>query len=148
MESPEMPADAPTLRTGNGHGKVRLLTRSSLDGRTVAAKQFDAIAQGIAADLRSELTGRARLSTVQRHLIEAFAGCAIVLQAINARILLGESVDISDQSQAASTLVRLASRLGVRPVVVEAIDEASPEWLRTLQATPSPTLSREDAADE
>jgi hypothetical protein len=149
MESPaEMPADAPTLRTGNGHGKVRLLTRSSLDGRTVAAKQFDAIAEGIAADLRSELAGRARLSTVQRHLIEAFAGTALTLQAINARILLGEEVDLTDQSQAVSALVRLASRLGVRPVVVEAIDEASPEWLRSLEATPTPSLSREDAGDE
>jgi hypothetical protein len=96
------------MRAGNGRGKIRLLTRQSLDGRTKARKQFDAIAQGIASDL-----GEKDLSTVQRHLIEAFAGCAIVLQAINARILLGEPVDIADQSSAASTLVRLAARIGV-----------------------------------
>jgi hypothetical protein len=110
MESAaEIPRDAPTMRAGNGRGKVRLLTRQSLDGRTRARKQFDAIAEGIAADLG----GEDRLSTVQRHLVEAFAGCCIVLQTLNARILLGEPVDIADQSSAASTLVRIASRIGV-----------------------------------
>jgi hypothetical protein len=97
------------MRAGNGRGKVRLLTRQSLDGRTKARKQFDAIAEGIADDLG----GSKELSTVQRHLVEAFAGCAIVLQALNARILLGEPVDIADQSSAASTLVRIATRLGI-----------------------------------
>jgi hypothetical protein len=109
----EVHRDAPTMRAGNGRGKIRLLTRSSLDGRTRARKQFDAIAEGIAADLG----GEDRLSTVQRHLVEAFAGCAVVLQAINARILLGEAVDIADQSSAASTLVRLASRIGIGRIV-------------------------------
>jgi hypothetical protein len=109
------------MRAGNGRGKVRLLTRQSLDGRTKARKQFDAIAEGIAADLG----GEDRLSTVQHHLVEAFAGCAIVLQAINARILLGEPVDISDQSSAASTLVRIASRIGIDrvPRLVQSPDE-------------------------
>jgi hypothetical protein len=104
--------DAAPMRTGNGRGKVRLLTRQSLDGRTKARKQFDTIAGGIAADLG----GEDRLSTVQRHLVEAFAGCAVVLQAINARILLGEEVDITDQASAASTLVRLAQRIGINRV--------------------------------
>jgi hypothetical protein len=105
----EIPRDTLKMRSGNGRGKVRLLTRSSLDGRTRARKQFDAIAEGIAVDLG----GSGQLSTVQRHLVEAFAGCAIVLQAINARILLGEPVDIADQASAASVLVRLATRIGL-----------------------------------
>jgi hypothetical protein len=100
------------MRAGNGRGKIRLLTRQSLDGRTKARKQFDAIAEGIAKDLG----GSKELSTVQRHLVEAFAGCAIVLQAINARILLGEPVDVSDQASAASTLVRIATRIGVNRI--------------------------------
>ena len=33
---------------GNGKGKIKLLSRQSLDGRTRARKQFDAIAAGIA----------------------------------------------------------------------------------------------------
>jgi hypothetical protein len=109
MDAAEISSDSLTMRAGNGRGKVRLLTRQSLDGRTRARKSFDAIAEGIAADLG----GSEELSTVQRHLIEAFAGCAIVLQALNARILLGQPVDIADQASAASTLVRLAARIGV-----------------------------------
>jgi hypothetical protein len=97
------------MRAGNGRGKIRLLTRAQLDGRTKARKQFDAIAEGIGADLG----GSDRLSTVQRHLIEAFCGCAIVQQSINARILLGQPVDITEASSMASTLVRLASRIGL-----------------------------------
>jgi hypothetical protein len=108
----EISQDAPTMTTGNGKGKVRLLTRQALDGRTRACRAFDQIAGSIAADLG----GEAALSTVQRHLIEAFAGCTIALQAINARILDGKPVDISEQANAASVLVRLASRLGVARV--------------------------------
>jgi hypothetical protein len=123
----EIPRVAPTMRAGNGRGKIRLLTRQSLDGRTKARKQFDAIAEGVAADLG----GEDRLSTVQRHLVEAFAGCAIVLQAINARILLGEPIDISDQSSAASTLVRIASRIGIDRVARDITPSLS-EYLASL----------------
>jgi hypothetical protein len=127
MESAaKLSRDTLTMRAGNGRGKIRLLTRQSLDGRTKARKQFDAIAEGIAEDLG----GSARLSTVQRHLVEAFAGCAIILQAINARILLGEAVDVADQSSAASTLVRIAMRLGVDRVprdVTPSLDDIAAE---------------------
>jgi hypothetical protein len=107
-DSKVRPAEV-TMATGNGRGKLRLLTRQNLDGRTAAAKQFDAIAQGIAEDLK----GSDKLSTIQLHLIECFAGCAIIVSAINAKLLTGGAIDVSEHSQAASTLVRLASRLGI-----------------------------------
>jgi hypothetical protein len=53
------------------------------------------------------------LTTVQRHLVEAFAGCAVVVHDINARLLLGQPIDIVEASQAISTLVRVASRIGL-----------------------------------
>jgi hypothetical protein len=105
-----LPADTPKVpaRTGrDGRGKVRLLSRDALDGRTKARKQFDAIASGIAADLG----GEDRLSTVQKHLVEAFAGCALTLNDINARALLGEPVDLLAYSQLMS-LVRQERRIG------------------------------------
>jgi hypothetical protein len=92
--------------------------RQNLDGRTKARKQFDAIADGVADDLK----GSGKLSTIQLHLIEAFAGCAIIVNAINAQLLSGEVVDITDHSQAASTLVRLASRLGLHRRMRDPID--------------------------
>jgi hypothetical protein len=84
-----------------------------LDGRTRARKQFDAIARGIASDLG----GESELSTVQKHLVEAFAGAAIHVHDKNARLLLGEEVDIVEHCQAISTLVRVAQRIGLRRVV-------------------------------
>lgn len=110
-----MPADAPTIATGNGQGKTRLLTRANLDGRTKARKQFDAIAEGIAQDLG----GEDRLSTVTRHLVEAFAGAAVHVHDLNARLLLGEEVDITAHASAISTMVRIASRIGTQRVAKE-----------------------------
>ena len=107
--SAQIQPDAVTMPTGNGRGKVRLLTRQSLDGRTKARKRFDAVVEGIASDLG----GEAQLTTVQRHLVEAFAGCAVVVHDINARLLLGQPIDIGEATQAVSSLVRLASRIGV-----------------------------------
>jgi hypothetical protein len=107
-----MALDVTTIASGNGQGKTRLLTRNNLDGRTKARKQFDAIAKGIAADLG----GEDRLSTVQRHLIEAFAGAAVHVHDLNARLLLGEEVDTLVHSQVISTMVRIASRIGTQRV--------------------------------
>jgi hypothetical protein len=97
------------LAKGNGRGKVRLLTKENLDGRTKARKRFDATVEGIASDLG----GEDRLTMVQKHLVEAFAGCAVVVHDINARLLLGQRIDIGEAAQAVSSLVRLAQRIGV-----------------------------------
>ena len=114
----EIPPDGPVMATGNGRGKLRLLTRQSLDGRTKARKQFDAVVEGIASDLG----GEAHLTTVQRHLVEAFAGCAVVVQDINARLLLGQPIDVSEAAQAVSSLVRLAQRIGVGRRMLDVTD--------------------------
>src|SRR4051794_2206094 len=90
--------------------KARLLTRDALDRRTRASRLFDTIAGGIANDLG----GRDRLSTVELALVEAFAGAAVHLHDLNARLLVGEKIDLSEQSTAISSLVRIASRIGTR----------------------------------
>jgi hypothetical protein len=113
-----MSADAPTIASGNGQGKTRLLTRNALDGRTKARKAFDSIAKGIAVDLG----GEDRLSTVQRHLVEAFAGAAVHVHDLNARLLLGESIDPIAHSQAISVMVRIASRIGTQRVARDITD--------------------------
>jgi hypothetical protein len=94
---------------GRRRGKLRLLNRDNLDGRTKAAQQFDAIASGIAADLG----GEEQLSTVAKHLVEAFAGAALHVGDLNARLLLGEKVDIVTHAHAISAMVRVATRIGV-----------------------------------
>jgi hypothetical protein len=96
----------------NGRGKVQLLTRDQLDRRTVAHKQFEAIAEGIARDLG----GEGNLSTIEHHLVEAFAGAAVTVNDFNARLLLGGKVDVLEHAQAISILVRIATRLGLKRV--------------------------------
>jgi hypothetical protein len=117
-----MPKDATHLdadsdqvtRSSNGKylGKTRLLTRAQLDKRTSAAQQFDAIARAIATDLG----GEDHLSTVQKHLVEAFAGCAVHVGHINALLMLGKEINILEHSNAISTMVRVASRIGVNRI--------------------------------
>jgi hypothetical protein len=111
----KMPADIPQITVssnGRRRGKLRLINRKQIDGRTKAARTFDAIASGIVEDLG----GSDRLSTVQKHLVEAFAGVALAVHDVNARLLLGEEIDIVEQSQAVSTMVRVAQRIGLRRV--------------------------------
>jgi hypothetical protein len=127
-----MPSDAATMETHSTSDrgkKARLLTREHLDGRTTAAKQFDAIANGIAEDLG----GDDRLSTVQKHLVEAFAGAAVHVNALNARLLLGQQVDIVEHSQAISTMVRIASRIGLNRVA-KSITPSLSEYLMPREA--------------
>jgi hypothetical protein len=108
-----MPVVEPQFTTSsNGHkrGKLRLLSRDKLDRRTLAARQFDAIASGIAADLG----GEDHLTTVERHLIEGFAGAALRMHDVNARVLLGQEIDLAEHASIISSLVRIASRLGTQ----------------------------------
>jgi hypothetical protein len=89
--------------------KPQLLTREALDKRTNAAKAF---AQ-IVTDIEIDLGGADRLSTIERALIEAFAGACITLQHLNVKLALGEEIDLGQHAQAVSAMVRVASRLGL-----------------------------------
>jgi hypothetical protein len=86
----------------------RLLTRKTLDGRTRSRKVFDAIVAGIASDL-----GVDQLTTIERNLVEAFAGAACLVHDINAHLIRGDKVDSLKFSQAVSMLVRTGAKLGV-----------------------------------
>ena len=108
-----MPADTPVIASGNGQGKTRLLTRDRSDGRTKARKQFDSIAEGIAATSGGEDRAQHCAKAI---LIEAFAGAAVHMHDLNARLLLGEEVDYHrtflKQSQPWSALLRGLGSIG------------------------------------
>jgi hypothetical protein len=112
-------------------GKLRLLTRANLDRRTKAAQAFDEIASGIAKDIAPG--GEDQLSCVQKHLIEAFAGVALHVNDLNARLLIGEPVDVLVHSNVISTMVRLASRIGIDRVA----KDISPSLAEYLAETES-----------
>jgi hypothetical protein len=94
----------------NGHRKLPQITRDTLDHRTRIAREFSSIVEGISNDLG----GADRLSTIQRSLIEAFAGVCCVLTDLNARALRGEPYDLLEGATCASTLVRISNKLGVK----------------------------------
>ena len=126
LDSAGKPAHAGRKPRPSRAVKLAVLTRENLDGRTKARKTFDTIARAIAQDLG----GEAALSTVQKHLVEAFAGAAISVNHLNAQLLIGAEVDICAHSQAISTLVRVASRIGLGRVAREL--PSLSEYLRSL----------------
>jgi hypothetical protein len=86
-----------------------LLCRKDLDRRSGAVQQFDHLVRAITVDLG----GGEVLSQIEMQLIEAFAGAAVTLNSLNAKILLGREVSASEHALAISALVRVASRLGL-----------------------------------
>jgi hypothetical protein len=148
-----MPADATQLtgrRRRKGRGRAALsrtgkpgphpvvLSRAHLDGRTRSRRQFDAIAEGIARDLG----GEDHLSTVQKHLVEAFAGAALHVNDLTTHLLLGEDVDIVAHSHAISTMVRVAARIGIRRVA----RNVTPSLQDILSQADEEPEEREDSA--
>jgi len=68
----------------------------------------------LVVDIESDLGGREQLSTIQRALVEAFAGTCLALYQLNTKLVLGEQVDLAQHAQAVSAMVRVASRLGLQ----------------------------------
>jgi hypothetical protein len=112
LERQVLPPLAASLRKGSGSGrnvKVRLLSRDQLDNRSSAAKEFDRLA----AEIQTDLGRRAQLSAIELALIEAFCGSAILLNALNTKILLGQEIELSEYAAVVSSMVRVGSRLGL-----------------------------------
>jgi hypothetical protein len=97
------------LRRRNRVLKAQPLSRSDLDGRTNAAKIFDRTV----IEITNDLGGPDNITTIQRGLIEAYAGTAVRANEMNVRMLLGQEVSLADHALIVSSLVRVASRLGV-----------------------------------
>ena len=104
------PGTTLTKRRIHWRTKPQLLTREQLDGRTNAAKYFDALASRIEADLG----GHDQLSAIELTLVEAYVGAAVSLQNLNTRLALGQEIDLGQHAQCVSAMVRVASRLGLR----------------------------------
>jgi len=68
----------------------------------------------LVADIEADLGGRDQLSTIEVALVEAFAGAALTLHHLNARLALGQPIDLSQHAQCVGAMVRVASRLGLQ----------------------------------
>lgn len=80
--------------------KPRPMSPERLDARLAASKQFKDIVSGIAVNWSGQR---------KRGLADAFAGVAMHISDLNARLLLGEKVDAIQHARMVSTLVELAT---------------------------------------
>ena len=65
-------------------------------------------------EISADLGGRDEISSIEKALVAAFAGATIMLDNLNARIALGETVDPVALGATISSLVRVATRLGIQ----------------------------------
>ena len=104
--------------------KRRLLVRDELDLRTSAGKAF----LQLIADISVDLGGIDQLSTVERALIEGFAGATVALTDLNVKLLRGDEAKVgvlTAHAAAINSLSKLAARLGTgrRAKLVPSLDE-------------------------
>jgi hypothetical protein len=105
--------------------KLAPITRGNLDGRTLAARQWETIVTQIRDDCSANGT---ELTLVQLAMVEAFAGLSVQLDALNTDVLLGKSVDQGPYCQLITTMVRVGSRLGVKRKPKEIGQTLPPTW--------------------
>ena len=82
---------------------------SGIDQRSSQARQFRDITSALIIDQGDG----AQLSEAKLQLIRRFAALCVVAEEREAKLANGENIDISEHSQLALTLVRIATRIGV-----------------------------------
>jgi hypothetical protein len=81
----------------------------NLDGRSSAARRYRDLVAGYLVDLG----GTERCSDIKLGLLRRLAAVTVQAEVLEARMINGESVDVSALCTLASTTVRLAQRLGI-----------------------------------
>lgn len=85
---------------------------ANVDGRSLIARRFYDVCQAIIADQ----AGLARCSEARLQLIRRFAAAAVMAESMESRLASGEAIDVAEHALHCSTLVRLASRIGINRV--------------------------------
>ena len=91
---------------GQDNGKSR---GSYVDGRSTIARRYKDISNQLAADQG----GADQLREARLRLIRRFAACACIAEQLEAALARGEQIDIAEHAQLCSSLVRIASRIGI-----------------------------------
>jgi hypothetical protein len=94
----------------DGSGKVRLMTLADLDRRTGAAYR----AHTMVKQLHEDLGGEDRLATGERQLIQRAALLGVLAEDLEARWLLGQSIDTGTLCAIGNAQRRLFESVGLR----------------------------------
>ena len=81
----------------------------NIDGRSGIARRYRDIAKAILVDQG----GADRCSESRQQLIRRFAAAAVLAEQMEGRFANGEEIDIQQHATLSSTLVRLATRIGI-----------------------------------
>jgi hypothetical protein len=137
------------LRASYGRSSITNGTKwlHGVDQRNPWVRRYkDVIREHIA-----DLGGMDNTTAAERSLIRRASTLTVELERLETKFALANEASDTEldlYGRVAGNLRRLLETIGLqrRPRVVE--DIASPEWLRTLEASPAPSLSNEDVADE
>jgi hypothetical protein len=93
-------------RLTNGKGWL-----DGIDLRSSTARRY----RDLVAQIASDCTGGAvaNLSETKLQLIRRFSAACVLAEEMEARLAAGEQINISEHAQLSSTLVRLATRIGI-----------------------------------
>jgi hypothetical protein len=81
----------------------------NVDGRSVIARRYRDINSAIMADQG----GADQCSESRQQLIRRFAAAAVLAEQLEARLVRGEEIDVTEHAVACGTLVRIARIIGV-----------------------------------
>jgi hypothetical protein len=103
------------------HGRSRLSNNaealSGVDMRTVIGRRYKDLVRAIISDQG----GVDRLAEARIQLIRRFAGIGCLAEAAEARMALGQPFDVNEYIQLASTMARIAGRIGINRTAKDAI---------------------------
>jgi hypothetical protein len=83
-----------------------------VDQRLAIARRY----RDLVAQIAIDQGGADRCSETRMQLIRRFASGAVLAEALEARLVKGEQIDIAEHALLSSTLVRLAQRIGINRV--------------------------------
>jgi hypothetical protein len=99
----------PTARSRVTNGRDLL---PGIDGRGTVARRFHDIVAAILVDQG----GIDHCSESRKQLIRRFAAAAVIAEQMEARLVSGEQINISEHALLCSSLVRLCQRIGISRV--------------------------------
>jgi hypothetical protein len=103
----------PTTARVKSHARSRVTNGQELlpgiDGRSLQARRY----RDLVANLVSDAGGIEIIAEARLQLIRRFSALAVLAENLEAKIAMGEDINLAEHCVIGSTLVRLASRLGI-----------------------------------
>ena len=94
------------FRTGVGNGSALL---HGVDERSLTARRY----REVSAAITSDLGGETHLSEAQDQIVRSAAGLVVMREALDARVVNGEQVDVAEYCRISNSLRRLLATIGL-----------------------------------